>query len=182
MKLKYLIILTLIFLFGSCSTWKNAMVVKGNQNDAVKNAIMDFLHTSRLAKKDSIFSISIKSINKDIFGVSIFGARNKISVVTENEVDYSYRSFPTKYFEQDGKLFYWIDSTENVSIELINKLSKMNRIDTAIVGKYFPERSRDDSQKGVDYYFCKSDLKKYKKVSTNMAIGWYEPPKLECSQ
>lgn len=181
MKTNWLSILMFVFLLESCSPWKHAMVATGNQNDAVRNAIIDFLHTD-LAKRDSVFSITIKNINEDILGVSILGERNKISVVTKNEIDYNYRAFPTKYFEKDGKLFYWVDSTERVPSELINKLSKMNRIDTAIVGKYFPQRIRDDSQKGMDYYFCKHNLLNFKKVRTSTAIGWYESPKLKCGQ
>lgn len=180
MRLHYLLLVLFICSLGSCSPWKKMQISNGNQNDAIKNAVIDFLYSPKFFKGDSVFIISIKNINEDILAVSIFGARNKIAVITENEIDYSYRGFPTKYFEQDGKLFYWQDSTEKVPIELIDKLSKMNRIDTSIIAKFIPLRTTDDSQKAVDYYFCKYNLKKYKRIYTKIGIGWYDPPKINC--
>ena len=57
--------------------------------------------------------------------ITISFRRNRISlIITENEINYSYKAFPTKYFEGNGKLFYWQDSTEKVSPELISKLAK----------------------------------------------------------
>jgi hypothetical protein len=179
--MKIIITLFLSLFLSSCSSWKKIMVTKGNQNDAVQNAIYDFLHFGKLTKKDSVFSIIIKNVNEDILGVSILREGNKISVITENEIEYNYRAFPTRYFEQNGKLFYWVDSTEKVSIELVDILSKMNRIDTVVTNKFFPIRSTDDSQKATDYYFCKANLLKYKKVITNIAMGWYNLPKINCN-
>jgi hypothetical protein len=56
----------------------------------------------------------------------------------------------------------------------------MNRSDTVIIGQYLPRRINDDFQKGVDYYFCRKNLKVYKVVYTKIAIGWYDPPALHC--
>ena len=67
-------------------------VSKGNQNDAIKNAIIDFLHSDRFIKGDSVFSISTKNISEDILGVSISREGNKISVITQNEIDYNYKA------------------------------------------------------------------------------------------
>jgi hypothetical protein len=63
---------------------------------------------------------------------------------------------------------------------LINKLTRLNRIDTVILRKSYPTWIVDDSQKALDYYFCKGNLKKYRKVYTSIAMGWYDPPKLYC--
>lgn len=180
MKLRYFILTLFIGSLISCNPWKKTQISKGNQNDAIKNAVIDFLHSKRFMKGDSVFSIRTQNITDDIFGVSIFGVTNNISVITENEINYSYKAFPTKYLEQNGKLFYWIDSTEIVPIELINKLSNMNRIDTAIIRKFLPVRVTDDSKKALDYYFCKSNLKNYKRIYTKIAMGWYDFPKLNC--
>ena len=56
----------------------------------------------------------------------------------------------------------------------------MNRIDTVVVNKLFPERIRDDVHKAVDYYFCKCNLLKYNVIKTPSAMGWYKSPKIEC--
>lgn len=181
MKTHFTILITISVLIGGCASWKQAMVSKGTEDEAAKNAIIDFLHTGKLDKKDTVFSISIKTISKDILGISISEESNKIAVITEDNINYSYKAFPTNYIEQNGKLFYWKDTSQKVSTELINKLSKMNRIDTAIIGSYFPRRERDDSKKAMNYYFCKSNLQIYKKVYTKTAMGWYETPKLNCN-
>ena len=180
MKIYYLAFI--FFLFESCASWRNTLIEKGDNNAAVQNAINDFLHTEKLYKKDSVYYVRIKIINDAIIGVSIIDDENKIAVITENKIDYSYKAFPTNYFEKNGKLFYWKDSTQKASEELIIKLSKMNRIDTAIINEYFPPRGKvDDSKKGFDYYFCKNNLRKYKKVHSKIAMGWYKIPKLECN-
>ncbi|WKN43948.1 hypothetical protein [Tunicatimonas pelagia] len=181
MKLAYLII-TLIFLFGSCSSWKEVMVADGNQNDAIQNAIYDFLHSDKLSKKDSVFYIYTKDINPEVLGVNIFGTYDKVLVSTEDSVTFSYSGFPTGHFESKEKLFYWHDSTKTVSNDLISTLTKYNLIDTMVVNAYIPESTIDHSRKGVDYYFCKNNLLKYKKVRTREAMGYYDPPALNCEQ
>jgi len=61
-------------------------------------------------------------------------------------------------------------------------MTKMNLIDTVIVGKFGFYSKTDDAKKGVDYYFCKSNLKIYKRVNTTYALGYYDVPKLNCSK
>jgi hypothetical protein len=100
--------------------------------------------------------------------------------LNKNKVFYSYRAFPTMLVETNGKLFFWYDDTKNVTDTIINTLYKYNFVDTMIVNAYIPDRIINDAKKGADYYFCKSDLSKYKKVITNKAIGHYKPPKLKC--
>jgi hypothetical protein len=169
-----------IFLFGSCSSLKDVMVAEGDHNDAVQNAIHDFLNTVKFNKKDRVFAVSIKDINDEILGVSISRDVNTLLVITEDSVEFSYHGFPTRYFEQGGKLFYWDDSTKNVTDDLIATFTRYDLVDTMIVNIYIPERIIEHSIKGVDYYFCKDDLLKYKKVITRKAMGLYDPPKPKC--
>ena len=62
---------------------------------------------------------------------------------------------------------------------LINKLNQYNLIDS-IPSFAFAELINDDAKKGVDYFFCKKNLKKYKKVKTTKVLGRYAPPKMNC--
>jgi hypothetical protein len=177
LTLMYIIVITLL---ESRTSWKDAMVAKGDRNDAIKNAIIDFTHARRFYRKDTVFDFLIKDINDDVLAITILGERNKVAVITENEVDYSYKAFPTRYVERDGKMFYWHDSTVNTPPELITKLSKMTRIDTAIIGKYLPQTWNVDYERNVTYYFCKSDLKRYKRVYTRNPRAWFEAPEIIC--
>ncbi len=156
------------------------MVAESNQDDAIKNAIYDFSHSYK-NKADSVFYIYTKNINQEVLGVNIFATYDKVLVSTEDSIKFSYRGFPTGYFENEGKLFYWHDSTRTVTNDLISALEKYNLIDTMIVNVYMPESTIDHSKKGMDYYFCKTNLLKYKKVKTNRALGSYDPPKLICN-
>lgn len=182
MKTYYIIIIFFVFSLSNCNSFQNFIVNKGTTNDAIKNAIYDFVHTSKYSRKDSVFEIDTKNLNNEILCVSIFGSINKLYPNPENKIGTNYANFPTKYFEYENKLFYWNDSISCITDDLINILSEYNQIDSLNVHKFveYPEMIIDDSKKGVDYYFCKRDLSKYKKVTTNMANGLYEPPKLKC--
>jgi hypothetical protein len=172
------ILIFIVFLLVSCATWKATLVSKGGNDDAIQNAICDFLYSSPLSKDDTVFSIFIKEHNEDVLGISIYGSVQKPLVVKDgNTINYS--GLPTRYIESKGKLFYWDDSTRTVTPEVINIFKKYNHIDTAFLNVYIPIHI-NDAKKGEDYYFCRNNLLKYKKVRTRMAMGYYEPPKLRC--
>ncbi len=175
----YYIIIS-IFLLGSCSSLKDVMVAEGNWNDAIKNAIYDFSHSGVKNKEDSVFYVYAKNINPEVLGINIIGTYDKVLVSTEDGITFSYDGFPTGYFEYESKLFYWHDSTRTITKDLISVFTKYNLIDTMIVNAYIPESTIDHSKKGIDYYFCKDNLIRYKKVKTNKALGYYDPPKLNC--
>ena len=179
MSLKCFITICISFVI-SCSPLTYAFAFDGDQNDAIKRAIHDFLKSRKLSEVDSIFSIYIENINEDILGISIGASDNSILVFTEDCIEYSYQGFPTMYYEENGKLFYWDDSTKYVSNEIINDLTRYNHIDTIIMNVYIPERLFNDAKKVADYYFCKNNFHKFKRVITTKAIGYYEPPKLKC--
>jgi hypothetical protein len=100
--------------------------------------------------------------------------------INNNKVSYSYRAFPTGLIERNEKLFFWYDETKSVTDTIISTLYKHNFVDTMIVNVYIPDRIINDAKKGANYYFCKNDLTKYKKIVTSRAIGHYKPPKLKC--
>ena len=179
MKLSYIIIVV-FFLLWSCSSWEKTMIVKGNQDDAIQNAIYDFLNSEKIDKRDSIFGIYVKTISDEILGITIRADANPLLVVTEDNINYNYRGFPTMYFENRGKLFYWDDPTKSVNTDIISIFTKYNLIDTMILNVYIPEIMIDHSKKSVDYYYCKNNLQRYKKVRTKKAMGYYQPPKLRC--
>jgi len=176
--LKFLVLITII---EGCSSWKNTLTLHGNYNDAINNAVTDFINKKRM-RQDSVFSIHFMNIGDSIWGISISQAINKISVVTEDEIKYSYKAFPTRYIEKDKKLFYWKDTTQNTPPQyLVNKLYAINKVDTVIVNKVIPERIIDDALKSVHYYFCQCNLLRYKTMVTKSAMGWYILPMINCN-
>jgi hypothetical protein len=178
MKTFKFILIFFVFFLVSCASWKGLLVSKGNDEVAIHNAICDFLNTSPLSKHDSAFSISLKEYKEGILGISIYGATQKPLIVKNNNT-FSYSGLPTMYIEKERKLFYWYDSTRTVTSEVISILKEYNHIDTAILNVYIPTHI-NHSKKAEHYYFCRNNLLKYKKVRTRIAMGYYEPPKLDC--
>jgi len=170
-----------VLLLVSCNTaWKTAQVSEGENEQAARNAIVDFLNTSALSKIDNVFSITFVDIKGGILGVNIYGVTTKAWVMRDGDIIKT-NALPNNYIEQNGKLFYWKDSTGKISHETIAVLKKYNWIDTAIRDVYIPMKTIDETKKGTDFYFCKCNLKNYEKVATPIEMGHYIPPKLKCS-
>jgi hypothetical protein len=179
--MKQIIIFIIITFFFGCTSLKPRLYKIGGQNEAVYNVVQDFLYTSKLSKKDTVFDILIEDLNKEILGISIIALNDKIQPTPANKIGSNIKYFPTRYIEQENKLFLWYDSTSYLNDELVKKLSTYNRIDSINVnGIVEIKGSIDDSKKAIDYYICKKNILIYKKVITRTAMGWYDPPNINC--
>ncbi|MBZ9730540.1 hypothetical protein LB467_12670 [Salegentibacter sp. JZCK2] len=200
--LKFLLgVIALVSLKG-CVTFKDNLVQDGGREEFIHNAILDFSNSTRLFKKDSVFSVSFDdtlyrmSLHKISDGnsawikgkpyvgiktVNIIGTYNKMLLTDSTKVG-SKGYLPSRYVEKDGKLFYWWDNDYPLTEETLAVFEKYNILqDDAGGWLKFPDMSTDDAKKGADYYFCENDLTNYKKVITNIAIGYYDAPKLNCN-
>lgn len=192
----------LLSIFG-CSSLKKSMIVADEnlQERAIHNAIIDFSTNCKLFKKDSVFDVSYEdSVFKEGVWVRVDEKSYKdgrthirkrgsfydgiVAVQISASADYKYyyseetkTKLPSRHLIINGKLFYWWDDNYPITEEMIAVLWKYNLLQTNFI---IPEFSIDESQKGADYYFCKSDLSKYKRVITNIGLGFYKPPKLKC--
>lgn len=181
MKSYCIIVLFALLFFDGCSPWKDKMIYKGDQNDAVQNAIVDFLHTENARlKKDSVFWIQVMNLNDQIVCVDFSGATDyKESPHPKNKIGTSIPGFPTNFIEKEGKLFYWYDPGHTITSDLIAVLSKYKHIDSIYVkglpgiSQYMPPNK--EGVKSVQYFFCRCNLLKYKKVITERVIGYYKP-------
>ena len=179
MKTFFLSVIALLLLASCRIAWKKSLVHSGSMEDAIQNAIYDFLNTSSLSKRDSVFFIDFKEYDNDILGVCIIGTNEKAVVVRDRNMIIT-KALPTRYIEQSGKLFYWYDSTRTVTNKIISVLKKYNGIDTAILNSYNPVHN-DNPKKGANYYFCKNNLLVYKKVETKYYLSKH-PPQLNCNR
>ncbi|MPM75349.1 hypothetical protein SDC9_122341 [bioreactor metagenome] len=95
------------FLLGSCAVnkWQNTLIQKGDMNDAINNAITDFVHTSKWSKKDSIFTVTITDINEENINITIAVADDDVYPNSKNKVGTYDHIFPTRYTVKEGKLF-----------------------------------------------------------------------------
>ena len=175
---------------------------------AINNAILDFSSSCKLYKNDSVFSVSFEDsvflftfnreashwyrdkFYEDIVLVGISAHRinepceeycDKFLYTAKTTVG-SKGNLPSRYIEKEDKLFYWWDDDYPLTEEMLTILWKYNLLydDTeGLIG--FPQFTINDSQKGAHYYFCKSNSSKYKRIVTNIGVGYYKPPKLKCN-
>ena len=186
MNKNFILLFLITFTMISCSSWKSNLVSKGNQNDAIQNAIIDFINTSSIYKNDSIFMVNKYLDNNNVLGLSIIENRgHKVYIYMEDTIGKYSKGLPTRYMMNNGKLFYWHDPEVKLSREIVDVLLKYNRIDSLMIDSadfyLMPPYDIDESVKATDYYFCKDNLRNYKKVVTGHAMGWYVPPKLKCN-
>ncbi|NDV57677.1 hypothetical protein D0T85_06120 [Bacteroides sp. 519] len=172
------------------------MIVKYSQKeDVISLVISDFIKTCRLYKEDSVFFISFldtvhgltlkrtentyvwvrDTIYEDLIAVSISGGRSK----------WLYGQFsklpPIQYIEKNDRLFYWLEDYPS-SDEILNVLQKYDMLQYDEGGWIkMPDAVIDDSKKGADYYFCRNNILKYKKIITSKGTGYYKPPKVKCN-
>lgn len=182
--MSYFIYVIIIVTLISCSSWKESLVSQGNQNDAIENAIIDFVHTCSLRKQDNIFSIEVYIDEENLLGLSVLGGDDmKVFPGPMDKIGTYSNTFPSRYIFKDNKLFYWYDPTYPITLEIVSILSKYNYIDSLNVEEtlglpFFI----NESKKAAHYYFCKNNLRNYKKVVTNRAMDWYPRPKLDCNK
>ena len=209
MKTSWLLFLiSVILLIESCAPFKGNSFRKelnqtGDKKEVIQNAILDFSNNGKLYKKDSVFIVSyldtvhkmaLKKLDdrnyswnkgeayKDIVAVNIIVSYDQF-LLTEDVKVGSKGVLPSRYIEKDDKLFFWWDDDYPLNEKTLDVFHKYNLLQDDKGGtiKYL-DFTIDDAQKGADYYFCKNDLTKYKKVITNIGIGYYDAPDLKCNQ
>jgi len=169
-------------LLPSCSTWKKTFKSVGNTENAIENSIIDFSHTSKLWKKNMVFSIKVTDLDEKIIVAIVAADDYDIYPRKENKIGTFDSIFPTKYVVKNNKLFYWNDSTQAITQDIISVLEKYNKIDWHWEQESaFPPYLRDDGIEGVIYYFCKNDLINYKKSGVSNIRRHYKSPILKCN-
>ena len=183
MRIKYFLILIAILLFfENCGSFKRELIRIGDEENAIKNAILDFTNTSRLYKKSTVFSVSVFVLNnnEELLVVRI-GKNNTKMLLTASTKAGSKGKIPSRYIEQEGKLFFWWDDNYPLTEKTLAVFREYNLLQDDENGRIiFPDSKIDDAQEAVHYYFCKNDLSRYKKVVTNKGVGYYVPPSLNC--
>lgn len=168
----------------------------------IQTAIRDFSKT-KLFRKDSVFIIELydtlyhvayDTISKNnykskrgraypnIIAVDILGWPYKHFLDTTIDL-YNQKEIPSRFVEQNGKLFIWRDKHYQLTGSTIKMLDKYHLIGRGGHDdwyKFIP--GTDDAKQGAQYYFCRSDLSVYKKKITSIAIGYYDPPNITCKR
>ena len=206
MTMKNSILLILIYLVTASSCASRRVMIPNEANTieiAVNKAISDFADSCYLFDQDSVFHVSDEdtlrywtyrpgqgkmmervcdSIYTDLLGVVIFGSVNKITYFSDATIG-SKGKLPSRYAIVRGKLFYWDDDSYPFTEEMLYVLTRYNVL-TSVVYRNNPMMvsvTIDDSKKAADYFFCKKNPAKYVRVITNVALGYYKPPTIDCT-
>ena len=161
-----------------CSAWKDGMVAQGDANDAIVNAITDMCHRyRRLVRADSAFSVEVVDLSDDMLRIDILGETSKFIVI--GGVEFNTESLPTRFYESNGKQFFWKDPKMALSQEILEKLSQYHRVDS-VESIGLAVFTIDHTKSGATYYMCKANLMNYKTLVTRKIPGTYPPPPLTC--
>jgi hypothetical protein len=192
-------LLAIILAIVLCSaTYPPVMQRTPTLDTTMETAIEDYLRC-RLSKPFNVFTVYIdeiseyapNKINDEVTVIGISPALRKVYITPVDTVG-SIR-VPTRHIVKDGKLFYWHDPDYGLTEEMVRVFYQFNIADSIGLEDLFAtqdERTDDyyihsrvnKKGKAADYYFCKDDPNNYKRVITNIATGWYKPPKLRCKK
>jgi hypothetical protein len=198
----YSLLIAIMAMPLGCRPVKKALKQGLITNDPIQIAILDFSKTCRLYRQDSVFHVSItdtvwrlalkqysnreyKWVNDykydDITAISILGTNNQFLLTAKVKIGGTHQ-IPSRFIEKNGKLFYWYDDNYPLTAEVIAVFKKYHLFQDDQGGLIqFAQKVTDDSKKGIDYYFCRSDPTIYKKVISNKPLGYYDAPLLKCN-
>lgn len=180
-----------------CSAFTPPAAQKNQINEAaVQIAIENYLRC-RFSKNYNAFFLMVDEyseyapykVSDDITVISIAPATFKVHITPSVDTIGSV-FIPTRHIIKDGKFFYWYDPNYGLTEEMVKLLFQYGIADS--IDLLDPSVTLDDytdnyihypdkvKTKGVNYYCCRKNPTKYKRVITKMATGWYEPPKVKC--
>jgi hypothetical protein len=183
-KWNIIILIAIAVFFESCNSSKSAFVKSGDsQDDAIRIAIIDFAKNRKLFEKDSVFSVELIGIaNNDELMVVRIGKNNRKLLLTKDTKIGSKGKLPSRHFEKDGRLFYWWDDNYGLTENTLAAFNKYHLLQDDKNGTItIPDFITEDTKRAAHYYFCKSDVSRYKRIITNKGIGYYESPSVNCS-
>lgn len=186
MKLNLKIYILLIISVLSCNSYKKNIIKIGNQNDAIENAIYDFSNTEK-GEVNKVYKIRIDNESSDLYK---FVVRNEINVYTYKRIKIGDKvsGFPSRFIEVKNRLYVWEDSTQILNKDIFEKLQKYKVLDSTIYkiqNKELPQNKTplimtDESKKYLNYFFCKKDISKFKKIKTSKYLSVSDYPFVNC--
>jgi len=171
---KILILVIILTTITSCGLKreKKTNYQSNNQSDIINIAISDFCKgKSKLLQIDNSFHVQYKDFNENLCRVTIIGNENKFIVENKDSLE----NLPNKFIECEKKLFFWKDKSSNKNDSIYAKFLKFNLIET---NNEILEEFVDDKKKAAIYFFCKNNINKYKKVTSNT---FNNIPRLKCN-
>lgn len=156
----------------SCATskWKNALMSSGTLDDAVNNAVTDFMHTSKFVDADSTFVVVAYTGG----GPILVGISPAYRIYPPERADSGLvtcdKKVINKYASTVGKNFYWWDTTQLITPELIDVFRRFGDIDFSWREDYFIVPPGVNKGETFEVYlFCRDNFRDYKKTKARKA-------------
>jgi len=172
--MKNYVYISLLLVLTSCATWRKSLVDTPGIEGCIHNTIVDFLHTSKLCKTDSVFSIA-----KTEGSLKVVGDLLVLCICEWDDPFYMHPhevagTKPTHtllhgYIDTGDILFLLPEMSKDTILthDYLNILKKYNRIDYSWIDEsVLPPYSTNDGAKYMYYIFCPNNPKKYKKTKT----------------
>lgn len=167
------ILSTLIIVLTMISCGLKHETKTNNGSNVIDVAISDFCrNNSRLLKNDNSFHVLYKDLDKNLIRITIIGNNNKFIVENKDSLN----DLPNRFKESKEKLFYWEDKKVNNKNDSIYK--KFVKFDLIETNKDNLNDFTDDKKKAAIYFFCKDNIYKYKKITSNT---FNNIPELKCN-
>ena len=168
--------------FTGCKVTKKVSEKIISKDDYISFAIQRFIKTKSFKRKDSVYNVRITEVGEDYIGVSIFPDHYTYHPEEFNTIGTSLPSFPTRCFEDKGRLFLWYDPDSTVSINLWNAMLRYDMIDSInLKGESGHQLIiLDHSIYAHQYFFCKKNPKEYFKFKSKTAMEYFNPDMLDC--
>jgi len=171
-----------LFSVGCSSSRKSlSQPLKGNP---IQIAIGEFSEKCKLYKQSSTFYVKLLNPKEysDMVVVSIVKSGTKMLLKPDATIG-SKGKLPFRYYEKDGKLFFWKDEDYVLTEDALAVYRRYNVVQEDSDNKIgIPDPLTNDKQKGATYFFCKNNPAIYKRIVSSIAVGEYDPPVLKCQK
>lgn len=166
------------------------------------NAIVDFASSyetpKRFLKKRhgcsfNVFQVYASNLdtNTQYFLVSIIPEDESISIRVEHRLgEIPSTNFPNRFIIKDEKLFLWNDGHTKLGNDILNAMLEFSVLDSTdlkwelgLLPADFEDTrliTIDDRLEAYNYFICRNDVSKFKKVVTYKALGYFDPPVINC--
>lgn len=156
----------ILLLFTGCRTHKIQQKTTGSEEDVILNSINDFSN-SHLFKKGKFFIVFCKSINDELFEVSIMEDSENKYIYSKNK-KIQENKLPTTSYEISNRLFVWWEKDKLANSKTFYLLQKYDMLKDDEDGqiKYW-DPVLIEKRKVTYYYICKNNFSNYQRIVTN---------------
>lgn len=170
-----------VFLIG-CSTSRDLELLNQASDSVMSKAVTLYLQNGLdVDGHKSFFLYKVPFEENGLVGVSVSPSQSDV-LVNDDIVPGTYGLAPSVAIEREGKLFYWHNNDVPLTEQVLNLLYSYDLVEYDPTGlKTMPTHTINDSRKATHYFFCVNGKTVYRRRVTSIGLGYYNPPRINCS-